>query len=148
MRGGDRGIFLSLRLPVFVNEKSFVEAKTRSFFAYEAEINGVDLIIGYPFLKALNLMVDCGCDHQCFGRPVRHVCVCNLQYAMSGDSSSGHMSTTGTSNQSRVIALTQVSTRDQGSDPLPWTHGQVGELAEMTVDVKSYPVTVDAEGTL
>ena len=51
-------------------EDQFVFVKTRPLFAYEANVHGVDLIIGYPFLKAFNLVIDCGRDRLSFGRPI------------------------------------------------------------------------------
>ena len=60
MKGGQKGVFVSMHLPVQVPNGTFEVVKTQPLFAYEAAIAEVDVIIGYPFLKAFNLMVDCG----------------------------------------------------------------------------------------
>ena len=70
MTGGSEGVFMSLRIPVCTEKDQFVFVKTRPLFAYEANVCGVDLIIGYPFLKAFNLVIDCGRDRLSFGRPI------------------------------------------------------------------------------
>ena len=57
MEGGTHGLFLEFRLPVWSRGR-LISAKTCSLFAYEANIHGVDIIMGYPFLKVFNLCVD------------------------------------------------------------------------------------------
>jgi len=62
MRGGTKGLFLQFQLPVRVSdgtENDFEIVRTQPLFAFEAALDAVDDIIGYPFLKAFNLMVDC-----------------------------------------------------------------------------------------
>ena len=62
MQGGERGLFASLRLPICVKGDKFVFVKTMALFAYVADIHDVDVIVGYPFLKAFNLLIDCAQD--------------------------------------------------------------------------------------
>ena len=57
MEGGTRGLFMEMRLPA-ISKGRLVVARTVPLFAYEADIHGVDVIIGYPFLKVFNLVVD------------------------------------------------------------------------------------------
>ena len=57
MEGGSHGIFVELRLPVNVAGR-LIDARTVPLFAYEANIHGIDVIVGYPFLKVFNLSVD------------------------------------------------------------------------------------------
>ena len=62
MRGGKKGLFLQLQLPVKVSHRAddcYEIVRTQHLFAYEAALDAVDVIIGYPYLKAFNLMVDC-----------------------------------------------------------------------------------------
>ena len=50
MEGGTHGIFVELQFPVY-REGRLINAKTVKLFAYEADIRGIDVIVGYPFLK-------------------------------------------------------------------------------------------------
>ena len=61
MEGGTYGTFLEFRLPIWRQER-LITARTCSLFAYEANVQGVDIIMGYPFLKAFNLQVDSAND--------------------------------------------------------------------------------------
>ena len=54
MVGGTSGLMLQLVLPVEASTELFL-VKTTPLFAYEADVVGCDLIIGYPFLKAFHL---------------------------------------------------------------------------------------------
>ena len=49
------------RLPIKDGTESFT-VRTVPLFAYEADLHGTDIIIGYPFLKAFGLQVDTACD--------------------------------------------------------------------------------------
>ena len=62
MRGGDSGLFASLRLPICVKGDMFIFVKTMALFAYTADLHDIDIIVGYPFLKAFNLLIDCAQD--------------------------------------------------------------------------------------
>ena len=62
MEGGNHGLFLELWLPVH-RQGRLINARTCSLFAYEADIQGIDIIMGYPFLKVFNLFVDT--EHDC-----------------------------------------------------------------------------------
>ena len=64
MEGGTHGAFLQLRLPVHTDQ-GLVLAKTARLFAYEANIRGMDVIVGYPFLKSFGLSVDTSNDSLC-----------------------------------------------------------------------------------
>ena len=57
MAGGTHGLFLEFLLPIWRHGR-LINARTCSLFAYEANIQGVDVIMGYPFLKVFNLSVD------------------------------------------------------------------------------------------
>ena len=57
MEGGSHGIFVELQLPVYTQGR-LINARTVKLFAYEANIRGIDVIAGYPFLKVFNLLVD------------------------------------------------------------------------------------------
>ena len=57
MSGGTSGLMLQLVLPIEANEEVFL-VKTTPLFAYETDIAGCDIIIGYPFLKAYHLLPD------------------------------------------------------------------------------------------
>ena len=50
--------------------ETFKGERTQSVFAYVAELHDVDVIIGYPFLKAFNIMVDFTQDCLRLGPPV------------------------------------------------------------------------------
>ena len=52
---------MEIRLPVKNGTESF-PVRTVPLFAYEADLHGTDIIIGYPFLKAFGLQVDTACD--------------------------------------------------------------------------------------
>ena len=52
-------MYTSLSSPVCAVADHFVYVNTMSIFAYEADLHDIDVIIGYPFLKAFNLMLDC-----------------------------------------------------------------------------------------
>ena len=52
---------MEIRLPVKDGTESFT-VRTLPLFAYEADLHGTDIIIGYPFLKAFGLQVDTACD--------------------------------------------------------------------------------------
>ena len=62
MTGGTHGVFLGLCLPVRVDSGDSKIIRTYPIFAYEAPLHGVDLIIGYPFLKAFDLVLDAVTD--------------------------------------------------------------------------------------
>ena len=57
MTGVTHGLFLEFLLPIWRHGR-LINARTCSLFAYEANIQGVDVIMGYPFLKVFNLLVD------------------------------------------------------------------------------------------
>ena len=61
MSGGTHGTFLGIKLPIKQNNKE-VLVRTAPLFAYEASIVGMDLIIGYPFLKAFGISIDTSQD--------------------------------------------------------------------------------------
>ena len=54
-------MFFGFRLPVWSRGR-LITARTCSLFVYGANIHGVDIIIGYPFLKVFNLQVDTAND--------------------------------------------------------------------------------------
>ena len=62
MEGGTHGQFMELWLPIYRNER-LITARTCALFAYEADIKDIDIIMGYPFLKAFKLSVDA--EHDC-----------------------------------------------------------------------------------
>ena len=66
MDGGTHGLFLEFWLPMW-RQGRLITARTCSLFAYEANIQGIDIIIGYPFLKVFNLLVDAQHDRLSFG---------------------------------------------------------------------------------
>ena len=66
MEGGKHGLLMELRLPVWMQERHRV-ARTVPLFAYEANIHGVDMIMGYPFLKVFHLQVDTANDRLVIG---------------------------------------------------------------------------------
>ena len=66
MDGGKRGTFLELRIPVW-SQGQLITAKTTPLFAYEVNLHGVDIIMGYPFLRAFYLNVDTEHDRLCHG---------------------------------------------------------------------------------
>lgn len=68
MTGGRRGLFLSLQLPVCNGADQYQFVRTMPLFAYEADLHGTDVLIGYSFMKAFNLAVDCGADRLCWAR--------------------------------------------------------------------------------
>jgi len=52
MAGGTHGLFLKFELPLW-RQGRLINAKTCSLFAYEASIQGVDVIMGYPFFEGV-----------------------------------------------------------------------------------------------
>ena len=48
MEGGTHGLFLEFWLPVYKKGR-LITARTCSLFAYEANVQNVDIIMGYPF---------------------------------------------------------------------------------------------------
>ena len=66
MNGGNYGLFIELMLPIW-REGRLINAQTCSLFAYEADIHGVDIIMGYPFLKVFNICVDAQHDRLAIG---------------------------------------------------------------------------------
>ena len=62
MHGGKLGVFLGLCLPVQVGSGESSLIRTYPIFAYEAPLHGVDILIGYPFLKAFDLVIDAVSD--------------------------------------------------------------------------------------
>ena len=70
MKGGQSGLFVTLKLPICTSNDKFEVVRTQPLFAYVAELHDVDVIIGYPFLKAFNIMVDCTQDRLRLGPPV------------------------------------------------------------------------------
>ena len=62
MEGGTHGLFLEFWLPVY-KKGQLITARTCSLFACEANVQNVDIIMGYPFLKAFDLNVDI--QHDC-----------------------------------------------------------------------------------
>ena len=61
MSGGTKGTMLSLVLPVMKEGKCQL-VRCKPIWCYEAQISGVDMILGYPFLKAFRMMVNCPKD--------------------------------------------------------------------------------------
>ena len=64
MIGGTHGTMMQFQLPTYRGDDP-VLAKTTPLFAYEADIQGCDVILGYPFLKAFHLVVDTVRDGLC-----------------------------------------------------------------------------------
>ena len=64
MLGGQFGCTLTIFLPILTDtcnqETGFLRCD--SVFAYMADVKGSDIVLGYPFLKSCNLIVDCPCD--------------------------------------------------------------------------------------
>ena len=61
MSGGTKGAMLSLVLPVVRKGKNQL-VRCKAVWCYEAQISGVDMILGYPFLKAFRMSVNCPKD--------------------------------------------------------------------------------------
>ena len=64
LRGGDRGCLMNLEIPIYVGSGSGSAdtLQVQNVWAYEANIHGSDMILGYIFLKRFNLIVDCSTD--------------------------------------------------------------------------------------
>ena len=73
MRGGHIGAFVDLKIPIQVPSKRKLDPSSiacKNQWVYEAEISGVDLIIGYPFLHAMQLVP----------LPSRHVLMLDMDF--------------------------------------------------------------------
>ena len=60
MEGGSQGLFLRLRLPIALPDGTIKHNLFPPVWCFTANVDGVDLVIGYPYLKTYNLMVDAG----------------------------------------------------------------------------------------
>ena len=73
MKGGNVGAFVDLKIPIHVPSKKKMDPSSivcKRQWVYEAEIAGVDLIIGYPFLHAMQLVP----------LPSRHVLMMDMDF--------------------------------------------------------------------
>jgi len=63
MSGGTHGCKMEVVLPVLgQNGRRLKTVRCQALWGYESAIEGNDLILGYPFLKIFNLVVDCPSD--------------------------------------------------------------------------------------
>ena len=66
MEGGSHGLFMGFDLPLW-RQGRLITAKNCPLFGYCAAINGVDILLGYHFLKAFGISIDTTNDRLCLG---------------------------------------------------------------------------------
>ena len=83
LKGGNIGAWVDLKIPIYVPSKKKLDPSSivcKQQWVYEADIAGVDLIIGYPFLHAMHLVP----------LPSRHVLMLDRDFVHMQKRGGGH----------------------------------------------------------